>query len=140
MSLHYSFFSGFSSLTHSPSHSTLFSFSSLCFSCFSFYSFSCFLIIHFTSLYNPIPLFLPSSVCVRVCVCVSVCVCVYVCVCVRVCVCVCVCVHVHARLGGSVGRATALKAGGCGFESHPSSLFSYENRKEGSQVHCLVCL
>ena len=43
-------------------------------------------------------------------------------------------------LGDSVGRATALKAGGCGFESHLSSLFFYENRKEGSQVSCLVCL
>ena len=43
-------------------------------------------------------------------------------------------------LGGSVGRATALKAGGHGFESHLSSIFFYENRKEGSQVCCLVCL
>ena len=38
-------------------------------------------------------------------------------------------------LGGSVGRVTALKAGGRGFESHLRSLFFYENRKEGSQVH-----
>ena len=38
-------------------------------------------------------------------------------------------------LGGSVGRATALKAVGCGFESNLSSLFFYENRKESSQVH-----
>ena len=43
-------------------------------------------------------------------------------------------------LGGSVGRAAALKAGSCGFESHLSSLFFYENRKEGSQVCCLACL
>ena len=27
-----------------------------------------------------------------------------------------------------------MKAGGCGFESHLTSLFLYENRKEGSQV------
>ena len=47
----------------------------------------------------------------------------------------------HDGVGsGSVGRATALKAGGRGFDSHLSSLFSYENRKEGSQVRCLVCL
>ena len=42
-------------------------------------------------------------------------------------------------LGGSVGRATALKAGGRRFESHLSSLFFYENRKEGSQV-CFFAL
>ena len=41
-------------------------------------------------------------------------------------------------VGGSVGTATALKAGGCGFKSHLSSHFIfYENRKEGSQVCCL---
>ena len=43
-------------------------------------------------------------------------------------------------LGGSVGKVTLLKAGGCGFESHMSSHFFYENRKEGSQARCLVCL
>ena len=32
-------------------------------------------------------------------------------------------------LGGSVGRATALKAGGRGFESHPSSLFPMKIEK-----------
>ena len=32
-------------------------------------------------------------------------------------------------LGGSVGRATALKAGGCGFESHLSSFFSMKIEK-----------
>ena len=42
------------------------------------------------------------------------------------------------HVGGSVGTATALKAGGCGFKSHLSSHFIfYENRKEGSQVCCL---
>ena len=79
------------------------------------------------------------------------------CVCVRVrvrvraraCVCVCLRMHVHVCecthgpnqlgcLGGSVGRATALKAGGRGFKSHLSSLFSYENRKECSQVCYLI--
>ena len=33
-----------------------------------------------------------------------------------------------------IRRATALKAGGCGFESHLSSLFYYENRRKGSQI------
>ena len=33
------------------------------------------------------------------------------------------------NLGGSVGRATALKAGGRGFKSHLSSLFSMKIEK-----------
>ena len=37
-------------------------------------------------------------------------------------------------LGGSVDRATALKAGGRGLESHLSSLFFYENRKIEKRV------
>ena len=37
--------------------------------------------------------------------------------------------HQLGCLGGSVGRATALKAGGCGFESHLSSLFSMKIEK-----------
>ena len=42
---------------------------------------------------------------------------------------ICVAKHIHT-----------LKAGGRGFKSHLSGLFLYENRKEGSQVRCLVCL
>ena len=41
-------------------------------------------------------------------------------------------------LGGSVGRATALKAVGHGFESHLSRFCFYEKRKQASQVQCLV--
>ena len=37
-----------------------------------------------------------------------------------------------------IGRATALKAGGRGFESQPSSLFFYKNGKKGSGL--LPCL
>ena len=37
--------------------------------------------------------------------------------------------HTLGCLGGSVGRSTALKAGGCGFESRLSSLFSMKIEK-----------
>ena len=43
------------------------------------------------------------------------------------------------NLGGSVGRATALKAGGRGFKSHLSSLFSMKIEKRALLKSKLTC-
>ena len=43
-------------------------------------------------------------------------------------------------LGGSVGRATSLKAGGCRFESRLSSLFSLKIEKRALRFVAFPCL
>ena len=43
------------------------------------------------------------------------------------------------NLGGSVGRATALKAGGCGFRTHLNSLFSMKIQKRALRFVSLPC-